>query len=250
MRPTIYLANPNFLNCIEAGVTLLNPSEVFVELQLPDISGCYISSEGRLYSVKSQRILQPCQFGTHKRDNQMRDGYRLTRENTKPRVYKTSFLVASVFCENKYGNNIKTVVHHISGDVDDNCYKNLEILSYSEHNKLHLGRKVCLYSNKTGNTVDFTSISDLAEFLDVKRTVIDNALRTAEVFSVTENSLINIIELKNVTSADGQPVYIGYYRYPEQEDKEEGVSVLGAIIVGGLAGNLIHALAKNIKRSN
>jgi hypothetical protein len=182
----------------------------------------------------------------------MRPGFRLYCENTKGwKNIRVSKIVASIFCFNKYDNDVKTVAHHKDGDISKSTANNLEILSYSDHAKEHLGKRTYLYDADSKKLIRFRSIPSLAEYLDVNRRVIDNAIYRGKIKTTTntKDGKINLARLKNVPDKHGQPVLVGYLA--EAKTKKDSVTlvdvIIGGVVLYGLYG--LYELYREMKKS-
>jgi len=153
---------------------LENVNEVWMNLKNNDMY--QISNQGRLWSVRQQRIIKSYLKGNN------RIGVNIYSQNGK-RVFESIHrLVALVFVSNPL---CKPIVHHINCNPHDNSASNLLWCTHDEHVNLHRNlpistrkkesslRKPISQFNKQGDFIkDWNSATDIENELGIKQYLI------------------------------------------------------------------------------
>ena len=235
-QPKIYIDNPIILDVEQAGVKLVDDTEIFVEH--PNFEGYYISSCGRLFSVKRKRLLIEQSVGS----NQKRPAFRLPDKGSY-KCFKVGKLVSDIFVFNPYADSVKIIIHHKDENPYNNHYSNLEYLTQKEHMSLHNGRRIYWYDTDTEDIVEFLSVSELARYFNIDINIINRAIYNDSYIHYDDTRHNYVVQLKGVIY-NGRPLYIGYEKSIPTESKSNGSRLGAVVILAGLAYLLYKAAKK------
>ena len=250
----VYIENPKYLDVVQVGIRLVDSSECFVEH--PELPDYYISNYGRLWSAKSRKLLRPQQIGTYQREGQMRPAYKLPDEKKRYRNYRICKLVSDIFCENKYDDTVKVVVHHKDGNPQNDVASNLQVIPRGQHDLIHSGKRIFTYGNGDGELTERTSMKELCEAVGADRRKIYKAISNGEIICTLDDGNIKIVALKNIVDENEQTVFVGYQSCPfvkatpEADENDDGLPLLETCVVGAaLIWVLVQTVRTHIKRS-
>ena len=204
-QPNIAIANPNILNVdIMDNLERLDDYEVFVEL--PKYKGYYISSHGRVYSTKSNKLIKQTYIGRDK--NRASCTLRKTGKSEETTLIIAG-LVGEIFCDHSDIEG-KYLWHHKDYNPFNNRWDNLVAMPYKVHSRLHSGSRVYLYNNQSGLLKPYLSKSAICDYLGIGYQKLDYAIRKIRKGrSIAVIDGIGIAEINNIVGADNLPIFIG-----------------------------------------